>query len=142
MLRITYTSNATETITPQVVLDMLEAARRNNTAGGVTGLLYYAGGQFAQCIEGEKEAVEAIYSKIEQDPRHTNLVATRQPTLERAFHDWSMAFIDTSTAEVARILIQHQTNTYEAQEWQRDQVLPILAAMGNALRTERILITH
>lgn len=142
MLRITYTSTATNVITPQAVIELLDAARRNNSAMGVTGLLYYASGQFAQCLEGEKDAVEAIYAKIEEDKRHYNLVATRQPMLERAFHDWSMAFIDTSTAEVARILINHQTNTYEAQKWQRDQVLPILAAMGEALRIERILVTH
>lgn len=142
MLRLTYTSTATSTITPEVVLDMLSAARRNNAPKGVTGLLYYGVGQFAQCIEGNKDDVEAIYAKIESDKRHKNLVVTRQPILERVFTDWSMAFVDTSTAEVARILLDHKTNTYEAQKWRREEVLPILAEMGSALRTERILVTH
>ena len=142
MLRLTYTSTATNVITPEAVLNILEAARRNNAAHGVTGLLYYAAGQFAQCLEGEKDAVEAIYAKIEEDRRHYNVEVTREPIADRAFKDWSMAFVDTSTAEVARILIDHHTNTYEAQKWQREEVLPILVEMGNSLRTERILVTH
>lgn len=142
MIQLTYTSTATLTITPETVLDMLNAARRNNAPMGVTGLLYYAQGQFAQCLEGPKDAVEAIFERVSKDPRHTDLVVLRRPTLERAFSDWSMAFVDTSTAEVARILMSHHTNSYEANNWKREDVLPILADMCQALRTERIMITH
>lgn len=141
MLRITYTSTATNNITPEMVLSILASARRNNDAQGVTGLLYYASNQFAQCLEGDEKAVEAIYAAIEEDKRHYHLNAIRETISERAFTNWSMAFVDTSTAEVARILMQHHTNSYDAQKWGRAQVLPILVEMGKSLRAERIAVT-
>lgn len=142
MIRLTYTSRATETVTPSTVLDILEAARSNNAPHGVTGLLYYAQGQFAQCLEGEEAAVEAVYQKIAADQRHREIEVMRTTIDTRAFTDWSMAFVDTSTAEVARLLVENHINSYEPTKWPAPTVAPLLAAFGNSLRAERIPVTY
>lgn len=70
---------------------ILESAVRHNTADGITGMLLYAGGNFLQVLEGEKEAVQATYQRICQDPRHHNfMLLLEQDVPERQFGRWSM----------------------------------------------------
>lgn len=140
MIQLTYTSHAAVPITPTLVIDMLDAARRNNGPRGVTGLLYYAQGQFAQCLEGDADEVEAIFSKIKGDARHQKIRETRQNIAARAFPDWSMAFVDSSTAEVARVLMKHGIDSYEAAKWPINEVASVLESFAFALRAERIPI--
>ncbi|PZP84427.1 MAG: hypothetical protein DI582_08765 [Azospirillum brasilense] len=102
MIRITYTSSATQTITPSMILDILEAARDFNGNRGVT----------------------------------------REDVAERDFKDWSMAFVDTSTAEVARVLVGHGLDSYEAQQWPMERTSQLLASFANALRAERIPVRY
>lgn len=142
MIRLTYTSTATETITPSMIISMLESARRNNAPQGVTGLLYCAQGQFAQCLEGEEAAVNAIYENIRADPRHHDLRATRAPIEARQFTDWSMAFVDTSRAEVAKVLLSHDINSYEPQKWPHERIPALMATLGQSLRAEKIPVSY
>lgn len=142
MIRITYTSSATQTITPSMILDILEAARDFNGNRGVTDLLYCAQNQFAQVLEGEAEAVDAIFEKIKADGRHKNIAAKREDVAERDFTDWSMAFVDSSTAEVARVLVGHGLDSYEPQKWPMERTTQLLASFANALRAERIPVRY
>lgn len=142
MIQLTYTSQSTQPVTPSLVLDMLESARRNNAPQGVGGLLYYAQGQFAQVLEGNAGDVEAIYDKICADPRHRDIKARRTDITVRAFADWSMAFVDTSTAEAARVLLSHKLDTYESSKWPADEVGAVLESLAYALKAERIPVTY
>jgi len=142
MIRITYTSAATQAITPSMILDILEAARDFNGNRGVSGLLYCAQNQFAQVLEGEAEAVDTIFEKIKTDARHKNITVKREDITERAFQDWRMAFVDSSTAEVARVLIGHGLDSYEPQKWPMERTSQLLASFANALRAERIPVRY
>jgi hypothetical protein len=82
-----------------VLASILAAARRNNMRIGVTGALLYTARRFAQVLEGPPEAVDSIFETIQCDLRHdhvTVLEVSHPP--ERAFADWSMAFVDASVA--------------------------------------------
>ncbi len=49
---------------------------------------------FLQCLEGGREAVSHLYSKICQDPRHENVTLLRfEEISERRFEDWSMKLV-------------------------------------------------
>lgn len=75
--------------------DILKKARTNNTKLGVTGLLVLDKGTFLQVLEGEEKALQFLYTKIEKDPRHSNLrLLLKQDIKEKEFGDWSMAFGD------------------------------------------------
>lgn len=71
---------------------VLEASRRNNARLGVTGMLLYRGGNFLQVLEGEQDAVRALYERIRKDPRHSGCIQFLwQPSERRMFPAWTMA---------------------------------------------------
>ncbi|MCA9738410.1 MAG: BLUF domain-containing protein, partial [Gemmatimonadetes bacterium] len=70
---------------------LLEGARATNTRLGVTGLLLFHEGSFIQVLEGPPDVVEALYARIETDPRHGGaLVLSRGLVEERSFGEWRM----------------------------------------------------
>ena len=76
---------------------ILAASRRNNAAVGVTGALMFNAGCFAQVLEGNRDAVEATFERIQQDERHGDVsVLAFDEVADRAFGEWSMGFVGAS----------------------------------------------
>lgn len=72
---------------------ILAAAHRFNPTKGITGSLLVSADTFAQVLEGPKEAVEALYSRLEADTRHSECaILSARPIAERKFGEWSMTF--------------------------------------------------
>jgi len=95
MLSLIYVSTSVKLLSDEELLDILKVSRENNSTKDVTGLLLYKGGNFMQVLEGPDEAVEALYKKIEADPRHKDLsVLAREQISNRQFPAWQMAFQD------------------------------------------------
>jgi len=85
---------------PVEVEQILTVSRRQNQLRGVTGLLLFSGGHFAQLLEGPAPALQSTMAAIEADPRHhlvTRLLEA--PLAERRFKDWSMAFFEAAGAD-------------------------------------------
>jgi hypothetical protein len=71
--------------------DILRVSHRLNWRDQITGLLLSDGEWFLQVLEGHESAVEACFSRIEQDSRHDWVtVRCRGPANERRFPSWSM----------------------------------------------------
>ena len=61
-------------------------------------MLLYVRGSIIQVLEGEKQTVEALYKRIEQDERHTDVsIGLNRPITQRLFANWSMGY-ETITA--------------------------------------------
>jgi len=76
---------------------ILAASRRNNPRGGITGALVFNRGIFAQVLEGPPDAVEALFERIQQDPRHGDVqVLSFNRDAQRLFPNWSMAYLGQS----------------------------------------------
>lgn len=78
-------------------LDMLrDQASAFNELSEITGLLMYKNGYFVQIIEGSKEELNKLYTKIENDERH-NIIRSKvlKKIKKRSFIDWSMKVIET-----------------------------------------------
>ena len=78
MYALLYRSSATCPFDADTERHILEAARARNGLWGLASLLLHgpcvqgcAG--FAQWIEGEREAVEALFSLVAEDPRHASV---------------------------------------------------------------------
>jgi hypothetical protein len=85
---------------------ILAIARESNRKLGVTGALLFSEGCFAQVLEGGLAQVEAIFERIECDPRHQNVTILQfTPIKERSFGNWSMAFAGLSPAGVENLHI-------------------------------------
>lgn len=80
--------------------DILEKAKHNNMANGVTGALLFNQTYFAQVLEGDRKAVTDTFCRIARDPRHTDLVILEaRPITQRRFADWSLCFVGQPVAE-------------------------------------------
>lgn len=92
--RLVYVSAARDDMTPAKLDEILTVARRNNLAVKVTGLLLFHDGSFFQVLEGQPAMVEAIFSAIERDTRHSRILVMQKKTSnERCFPDWSMGYV-------------------------------------------------
>jgi hypothetical protein len=138
-----YLSSATrELMTRDGLADLMRACRAANEAAGVTGLLLYAGGNIMQVLEGERDAVEALYRRIERDPRHGRVTRVIDFGIgERQFPDWSMALRDIGDlppAERARCGELMAGGGREVDPGRlRDEVTVLLEAFREAVRAPR-----
>jgi hypothetical protein len=93
MYRLVYVSTAKEGIGPNEVGDILDVSVSNNHERLLTGFLAHNGRYFMQALEGEREEVDDIYSRIVADNRHFGVVQIiGEEIAERAFPDWSMNY--------------------------------------------------
>ena len=73
---------------------ILAKSRKNNAERQIVGGLLFGDGCFLQCLEGNEAAIDALYAKIEADPRHRDLrVLSRQAIAQRSFAAWAMKFV-------------------------------------------------
>jgi hypothetical protein len=102
LIQCIYASAASSDLEDEELAKLLESARENNTRLGLTGMLLYAEGSFFQVLEGESDQVDALYVKIESDPRHRQVtLIIREPISKRYFDAWTMGFYKISRQELA-----------------------------------------
>lgn len=100
-----YTSVATRPLATEALVDLLQRAREHNESVGLTGMLLHADGNFFQVLEGDVQAIEALYARIERDPRHMHVTRIiREPIARRTFDAWTMGFCDVSQEELSGIV--------------------------------------
>ena len=72
---------------------ILTTSRENNRRAGISGALLFSNGCFAQVLEGDPDAVDEAFERIQCDERHTDVTVLQSgPIAERDFPSWSMAF--------------------------------------------------
>lgn len=92
LCRLVYYSSASPELTDKDLDAILEEAIAGNELRGVTGLLAYDDFHFMQVLEGNEDAVNNLYFRIAQDPRHHDVKLIHyQKAEERHFQDWAMA---------------------------------------------------
>lgn len=95
IIQITYVSIESRPMSQNDLIDILTTAREKNTPQNITGMLLYRDGYFIQALEGEEEAVMALYHKIEKDERHDHVMFASKEIIEtRLFGDWAMGFVN------------------------------------------------
>lgn len=119
---IVYFSSSTWLFQEEDLATILQQSRHNNAELGITGILLYVRGSIIQVLEGEKQTVEALYKRIEQDTRHTNVsIGLSRPIRQRLFANWSMGYETITSRQLEEIkaivdLDNNQESTAEMQE--------------------------
>ena len=91
LISLIYASRSTENFHEHEIPDLLKQARIANAKQELTGMLLYISSSFLQVLEGQSEMVDAVFSTILRDKRHTQLtLIARESILERAFEGWTM----------------------------------------------------
>ena len=68
--RIAYYSKATQDFDSSDLVSLAAEAARFNALDGITGVLFYSDGRFAQIFEGVDEGVQGLGGKCTGAPRH------------------------------------------------------------------------
>lgn len=94
LVRLIYASTVKDGFNADDIAEILQTAKKHNTANNVTGMLCFTRKIFLQCLEGTREQVNRTYHKILNDPRHDNVVILDyREVVERQFAQWSMGYI-------------------------------------------------
>ncbi len=111
LVRLVYASRFLESkYDTKELARILESAKANNPGFEITGELIFGDDHFLQCLEGGREEVNKLYSKIQQDPRHESLmILSYEEVTKREFFEWSMKMV--LLTERTRSLIQKYSET-------------------------------
>ena len=101
LIHLIYVSTARQEYATPELEQILDSSVRHNQPQGVTGMLLYMEGCFVQVLEGDAEAVDETYARIQADPRHFGLIELAREKIEqRSFAQWSMGFACVTEEEI------------------------------------------
>ncbi|MEM6801264.1 MAG: BLUF domain-containing protein [Bacteroidota bacterium] len=93
IFQLLYLSSSSYLMNQEELLDILKKSRENNQYAGITGFMLYSEGNIIQLLEGQRDAVESLFSKISKDKRHFGVYCMlKEYSEKRDFPDWSMGF--------------------------------------------------
>jgi hypothetical protein len=105
LVRLMYASRATEIIRHEVLSAILKKSTSKNPSAGITGVLCFSGEIFLQVLEGGRLPVSRLYSRIAQDPRHTDVaLLSFEEIEERNFSCWTMGQVNINRLNPALLL--------------------------------------
>ena len=95
LVRCLYASRPSASCDTRSLDSILQQARKNNPALGLTGLLCVSNNLFVQVLEGGRDEVCEIYNSIVRDERHEQVrLLIYEEISERQFGNWTMGQIN------------------------------------------------
>lgn len=106
LVRLIYASRSTSPINQEAVAKILAQSEKHNLNAGITGVLCVCHGDiFLQALEGGREEVNQLYTKLMRDARHTDVTLLNYAEIsERRFACWRMGRVDLDKLNVGVIL--------------------------------------
>lgn len=111
LIRALYLSRARPGLDENDIRRILEVSRANNAALGITGVLCGGRNDFIQVLEGPETNLIKLYSRILDDPRHSDCTLLSIAPIEtRMFNDWSMGYVrnEKDSADNCRLLLSYR----------------------------------
>ncbi len=113
LVRLLYVSKAVNPADQKAIESIVGVARQYNTGHGLTGVLCYGDGVFMQCLEGGRDAVNALYGHIIRDKRHQDVVLLHyEEIVEREFSGWTMGLVNLNRINMSIMLKYSETPTF------------------------------
>ncbi len=79
--------------------NILTISNHNNRADDITGVLIFDSSWFVQVLEGQRDKVWSRFKKIEQDPRHTDVMPLDMSMAPgRRFGQWWMGCAERNSS--------------------------------------------
>lgn len=98
--------------TQRGLMKIVSHSRRANPKRGIVGALHFGQGQFLQILEGQTEAVDALFEAIREDSRNSDIQILREQEREAPrFAQWNMKFL-TLKDDMAAFLKRHGLSTF------------------------------
>ena len=131
LVQLVYISKARENLNDSDIKDILSLSKENNGKQGITGLLSFNHNYFLQCLEGSRSAVNDVYQRILNDPRHTDAVILSYETIDyRYFGSWSMAYVPSSSLTQEMILTYGSSKEFDPYKMSGESALLLLSELA------------
>jgi hypothetical protein len=131
LVRLIYASQLAPDLGPAELWDILKSAREHNAQEFVTGLLCYDSGSFLQCLEGERERVNALYRAIVADDRHSDVTLLDYADIDhRIFGRWAMAYLKPEAITQQLILEYGENSGFDPFKMTAAQALGFIEAVA------------
>lgn len=107
LVRLMYASRTADAVDHDAMQAILRQCKDHNPVLGITGLLCHCSSSaiFMQVLEGGRAAVNQLYLKIAQDPRHSDVqLLSYEEIHERRFAGWAMGQVNMARLNPALLL--------------------------------------
>ena len=114
----------------EAVDQILTASKRNNASAGISGALMFTDGYFAQVLEGQRDAVEEVFERIQLDDRHADVQLLSFEAVDgRLFPNWAMAFVGHARGSREKFGHYAATSGFDFNSADGDQIVVQLRAL-------------
>ena len=104
-----------------------EEASARNSDRGITGVLMFNSGCFAQVLEGSGHDLRLLFDRICNDPRHSRVaLLDLSPQPKPRYSNWSMAFVGQDAATLKLFTDYRDTCDKEAIKPTEDRLYDVL----------------
>lgn len=111
---------------------ILLKSRINNKSKNITGVMYFGDGCFFQCLEGEVDAVNTLFEKLKNDPRHADVqLISRTSISAPTFASWEMKFVPLEEP-MTRLLHSRGYTSFDPYRFDSKMVESVMAFLGSA----------
>ena len=115
LVRLLYVSQPVGPVTTTVTAQILENSNIYNKRENITGVLSQGSGLYMQALEGERQQVNTLYSRIMASRHHNNIeLLSMEEITQRQFDKWSMALVQLSKDDPMVQLAHPEFDPYSA----------------------------
>ncbi len=105
LVQCLYASRSAVPIVKSVTESILRQSRGNNPARGISGVLCFTDTLYLQMLEGGRDEVCELFTRIARDERHLGIrILVYDEISERRFGGWTMGHVDIATVNPALLL--------------------------------------
>jgi hypothetical protein len=138
LTRLLYVSKPVGPITTFVTSSILEVCSVNNKKAEITGVLCQGSGIYMQVIEGQRSAINALYSRIISDKRHNQIeLLSFEEVGQRRYGQWSMALVQLSIDDPMVQLAHPEFDPYSASSKDAIRIIDELIKSSSPIETMR-----
>ena len=131
LIRLVYASTAQSAVDLNEFKRILLQAQANNHRRDLTGMLAFNSKIFLQALEGSREQINDLYSKLMRDPRHKAVTLLSYKEIEeRHWANWSMGFAAPNSDNRALFLKYSQQSVFNPYTMKADAVEKMLMELA------------
>jgi hypothetical protein len=113
---ICYVSTATTELKEEKVPGLLQRIEKTNNKNEVKGILLYSSGNFFHVMEGEKDHILELYTQIENDKRHTNIIQIVGKEMETTAFDGFVTDVVTEENKYDPVILKEYLEPLEGMD--------------------------
>ena len=134
--RLLYVSKPVGPVTTYVTGSLLENSRVSNKRLEITGVLCQGTGIYMQVLEGERSIINALYSRIIADTRHSQVeLLSFEEFDQRRYGEWSMALVQLSVDDPMVQMAHPEFDPYSATSKDALRMIDELIHAGTLIQT-------